>query len=45
MVCDQNKLPLCISNIEANRIIYNKRKIVKHEIKLLLTLKITLRLI
>jgi hypothetical protein len=33
MVCDQNKLPLCISNIETNRVIYNKRKTAKHEIK------------
>ena len=33
MICDQNKLPLCISNVEMNKIIYNKRKTAKHEIK------------
>ena len=33
MICDQNKLPLCMSNIEMNKIIYNKRKTAKHEIK------------
>jgi len=33
MICDQNKLPLCVCNVEINRIIYNKRKTAKHEIK------------
>ena len=33
MICDQNKLPLCVSNIEINKVIYNKRKTAKHEIK------------
>ena len=33
MICDQNKLPLCISNVDINRSIYNKRKTAKHEIK------------
>ena len=33
MICDQNKLPLCISNIEINKEIYNGRKTAKHEIK------------
>jgi len=31
MICDQNKLPLCISNVDINRSIYNKRKTAKHE--------------
>ena len=33
MICDQNKLPLCVSNIEINKTIYNNRKTAKHEIK------------
>ena len=33
MICDQNKLPLCISNVDINISIYNKRKTAKHEIK------------
>jgi len=33
MICDQNKLPLCVSNVEINKTIYNNRKTAKHEIK------------
>jgi hypothetical protein len=33
MICDQNKLSLCISNVKANKVIYNMRKTAKHEIK------------
>ena len=31
MICDQNKLLLCISNVEANKVIYNMQKTAKHE--------------
>ena len=34
MICDQNKFPLCISNVDINKSIYNRQKTAKHEIKM-----------